>query len=121
MLTLHDARTGCGLTQKDALLREKIVCKIGRFAAARMITASEFALTIARSRVQGQSACITAGGHWAGSAALSIKDGSVREFSYKNRLRANKKRLFFFDKKLPKLQRPVCVICDISWGCMAAQ
>ena len=103
--------------QKDALLREKIVCKIGLFCSgAHDKRASEFALDHCRIPRAGAKRLYYRRGHWRGSAGVVYKDGSVREFSYTKSVCAYKNAYFFIDKSCLSCKDQFASYADISFG-----
>ncbi len=103
--------------QKDALLREKIVCKIGLFCSgAHDKRASEFALDHCRIPRAGAKRLYYRRGHWRGSAGVVYKDGSVREFSYTKSVCAYKNAYFFIAKSCLSCKDQFASYADISFG-----
>lgn len=106
-----------GILQKDAILREKIVCKIGLFCSgAHDKRATEYALEKCRIPRDGAKRLYYRRGHWRGKSCVLYKDGSEREFSYTKSICAYKNAYFFIGKSCLSCKDQFAACADISFG-----
>lgn len=103
--------------KKDALLREKIVCKIGLFCSgAHDRRATEYALDHCNIPRSGAKRLYYRRGHWRGTSAVVYEDGSEREFSYTKSVCAYKNAYFFIDQGCLHCKDQFAACADISFG-----
>ncbi|MDE7310189.1 MAG: Coenzyme F420 hydrogenase/dehydrogenase, beta subunit C-terminal domain [Eubacterium sp.] len=105
------------ILQKDALLREKIVYKIGLFCSgAHDRRATEYALDKCRIPREGAKRLYYRRGHWRGGSSVVYEDGSEREFSYTKSVCAYKNAYFFIDKGCLRCKDQFAACADVSFG-----
>lgn len=105
------------LMERDALLREKVVLKIGLYCSGNHSPkATELSLEQSNVSLEGAVKLYYRRGHWRGQSAVLYKDGSVKTFSYTKTICAYKNAYFFEKESCMSCQDHFAYAADISFG-----
>ncbi len=106
-----------GILEKDSILRNKIVLKIGLFCSgAHDVKAAEYAMDKCHIPRDGAVRLYYRRGHWRGKSSVIYSDGRKKEFSYTKTVCAYKNAYFFTDKSCLQCKDQFASAADISFG-----